>query len=303
MNAQRAYPSRIRREPDWQDRQDPVVYSGNLEDAPVHTELIRRFERDGYLVMPQLFNSEEIAVFRRELDRIREAPEVKSSEKTVMEPESRSVRSVFYIHRDNELFSRVARDKRIAGVARHILGGDLYIHQSRLNFKPGFTGKEFYWHSDFETWHIEDGMPNMRALSCSILLTENSSCNGPLMLIPGSHRHFIHCVGQTPENHYQQSLKKQEYGVPDRDSLSELVDRYGIDTATGPAGTVVFFDCNIMHGSNGNITPSPRSNLFFVYNHVDNALRSSLREHAPRPNFIAERERITRLDIQPERYL
>lgn len=303
MNAQRAYPSRILKEPNWQDRQDPVVYSDDPESAPLRPELIRRFERDGYLVMPQLFNPEELGVFRRELDRLREDPEVKSSEKTVREPESRSVRSVFYIHRDNELFSRVARDKRIAGVARYILGGDLYIHQSRLNFKPGFTGKEFYWHSDFETWHIEDGMPRMRALSCSVLLTDNASYNGPLMLIPGSHRHFIHCVGETPENHYQQSLRKQEYGVPDRKSLGELVSRYGIDTAVGPAGTVVFFDCNIMHGSNGNITPDPRSNLFFVYNHVDNALQASLREHAPRPNFIAEKEEFTRLDIRTEQYV
>src|SRR3546814_10756649 len=46
---------------------------------------------------------------------------------------------------------------------------------SRLNYKPGFKGKEFYWHSDFETWHVEDGMPQMRALSMSILLAENRS--------------------------------------------------------------------------------------------------------------------------------
>ena len=53
-------------------------------------------------------------------------------------------------------------------IAEQILGSQVYIHQSRVNLKPGFKGKEFYWHSDFETWHIEDGMPRMRALSCSI---------------------------------------------------------------------------------------------------------------------------------------
>ena len=58
---------------------------------------------------------------------------------------------MFAIHKDNELFARVAADERTAGIARFILGGDLYVHQSRMNFKPGFTGKEFYWHSDFET--------------------------------------------------------------------------------------------------------------------------------------------------------
>ncbi|MFC6670362.1 phytanoyl-CoA dioxygenase family protein [Marinobacterium aestuariivivens] len=184
-------------------------------------------------------------------------------------------------------------------MARFILGGDIYIHQSRMNFKPGFNGKEFYWHSDFETWHVEDGMPRMRALSCSILLTDNDINNGPLMLVPGSHRHYITCVGETPENHYQHSLRKQEYGVPDHNSLSELVSRYGIDTATGPAGSVVFFDCNTMHGSNSNITPAPRSNLFFVYNQVGNSLQDPYCHQAPRPGFIADRGPVAPLAIAP----
>src|SRR3546814_8501331 len=84
--------------------------------------------------------------------------------------------------------ARLAADDRLAGVARFLLGDDVYVHQSRLNYKPGFVGKEFYWHSDFETWHVEDGMPQMRALSMSILLAPNTVLNGPLMIIPGSHR-------------------------------------------------------------------------------------------------------------------
>ena len=53
---------------------------------------------------------------------------------------------------------------------------------------------------------------------------------------------------------------------------------------------MVFFDCNTMHGSNGNITPSARSNLFYVYNHVDNAVQAPFCEQKPRPAFVAERE-------------
>src|SRR3546814_15569199 len=100
------------------------------------------------------------------------------------------------------------------------------------------------WSSDvcssdlFETWHIEDGMPRMRCLSCSILLTDNEPHNGPLMLMPGSHKHYVRCVGATPENHYEKSLRKQEFGVPDQNSLSELASRSGIDTAPVPARPV-----------------------------------------------------------------
>jgi len=170
------------------------------------------------------------------------------------------------------------------------------VHQSRLNYKPGFRGKEFYWHSDFETWHVEDGMPRMRALSVSISLTDNTPLNGPLMLIPGSHHHYVRCVGETPEEHFRRSLRKQEYGVPDDALLCKLYEKSGAEAVTGPAGTTVFFDCNTMHGSNGNITPLPRSNVFIVYNSVSNALEAPFGPAKPRPSFLAEREHLAPIE-------
>ncbi|MCG2605649.1 MAG: ectoine hydroxylase, partial [Achromobacter sp.] len=201
-----------------------------------------------------------------------------------------AVRSVFKVHAQSRLFGRLAADARLAQVARFLLGDDVYIHQTRMNYKPGFKGKEFYWHSDFETWHVEDGMPSMRALSCSVLLTENNDCNGPLMLVPGSHRQFISCVGETPNDHYKQSLKKQEYGVPDPVSLQLLVEQGGIRTMTAKAGSVVFFDCNTMHGSNSNISPWPRANVFMVYNSMENTLEPPKYGLTPRPEHIATRK-------------
>jgi ectoine hydroxylase len=129
----------------------------------------------------------------------------------------------------------------------------------------------------------------MRALSVSIALTENLPFNGALMLIPGSHRVYVACVGRTPDNHYKQSLKKQEYGVPDDGSLTTLADRGGIEMPTGPAGSAVFFDCNTMHGSGSNISPYPRSNVFLVFNSVENQLQDPFCGLPPRPEHIATR--------------
>ncbi len=296
------YPSREDEFANWLDRLDPVIYRDDPENAPISAEQVARFERDGYLVLPEVFSKEEVSVFKKELQRISQLPEVLEAPSAIKEPDSGALRSLFAIHRDNELFSRVARDERIAGIARFILGGDVYVHQSRLNLKPGFKGKEFYWHSDFETWHIEDGVPRMRMVSFSILLTDNHPYNGPLMLIPGSHKQYISCVGKTPDNHYQASLRKQDFGIPDEGSLSEMVERNGIDMATGPAGSVVIFDCNTLHGSNSNITPSPRSNLFYVYNSIENQPVEPFGKIAPRPEFVAERGPVEPLEIEPQQY-
>lgn len=297
------YPSRQHTHPRWQERLDPVAWRTDAQNAPLSAEQLSRFERDGFLVLPNVFSAAEVAHFKDELARMSEDPAVLESPTAIREPNSGALRSMFAIHRSNELFARVARDERTAGLVRYLLDGDIYVHQSRLNLKPGFKGQEFYWHSDFETWHTEDGLPRMRTISCSILLTDNHPWNGPLMLIPGSHRHYISCVGQTPENHYQQSLRRQEFGIPDEDSLREMVDRYGIEQATGPAGSIVLFDCNTLHGSGSNIAPSPRSNLFFVYNHVDNKPVEPFDGMPPRPEFVAERGPVEPLDIGPQQYL
>lgn len=110
------------------------------------------------------------------------------------------------------------------------------------------------------------------------------------MLVPGSHRQFISCVGETPNDHYKQSLKKQEYGVPDPVSLQLLVEQGGIRTMTAKAGSVVFFDCNTMHGSNSNISPWPRANVFMVYNSMENTLEPPKYGLTPRPEHIATRK-------------
>lgn len=284
------YPSRCRPQPERRPRLDPVVHSAWHPDAPLTRDQADRFDRDGYLVLENLFASDEITALQAETARLLADPSALEPETIVREPAANEVRSIFRIHQQSALIRRLAEDARLANVAQFLLGDRVYIHQSRLNYKPGFHGKEFYWHSDFETWHVEDGMPRMRALSMSVLLAENTPHNGPLMLIPGSHKTFLTCVGETPEDHYLSSLRKQEYGVPDDLSLAEMVEQHGIVAPTGPAGTVVIFDCNIMHGSNGNITPLPRANAFMVYNALTNRLQNPFGAPAPRPEFVATRD-------------
>lgn len=294
------YPSRNGREATLEERLDPVVYSEDLSKSPIDPELIKGYRQNGFMILDNIFSEEEIACFQRELHRLRGDKQLAERDETITEPASGEIRSVFCVHHISPVFQKMAADKRLADIARFILDDDVYVHQSRLNYKPGFRGKEFYWHSDFETWHVEDGMPRMRALSMSITLTENFVYNGPLMLIPRSHRDYAVCTGETPENHFKKSLKAQEYGVPDDAILSSWVEQHGIEVATGKPGSIIVFDCNTMHGSNGNITPAPRSNAFFVYNAMSNRVVEPFCNQQPRPEYIAAREHIE--PVEPRNY-
>ena len=287
-----AYQSRVDGETAILQRRDPVVYGDPRVEVRhgLTQHQLKSYQKNGFILLKGLFSEQEAASYLAEAQRLCADPALRGREEAIPEPGSSEVRSVFRVHSLNALYSGLAADARLVNIAQQILGSAVYIHQSRVNLKSGFFGKDFYWHSDFETWHVEDGMPRMRALSCTVLLSENNEFNGPLMIMPGSHMHYISCAGQTPPDHYKQSLKKQEYGIADPAALRLLADRGGIQSMKGPAGSVVFFDCNTMHGSNSNISPYPRANLFMVYNSVENRLTRPRGGLEPRPEFIAARE-------------
>ena len=285
------YPTRLERPTRSFERHDPVVHSEGSDrtDGPLSETELAQYERDGFLVFNNYLDQATVRQFREDLRAYEDDESILRSEGTITEPGKQEIRSIFGIHELSDRFDRLTRDPRILAMVRQLLGSEAYIHQSRINFKPGFHGKGFDWHSDFETWHAEDGMPRMRAVSFSIALTDNTPFNGPLMLIPGSHKTFVPCVGRTPEDNYQSSLKTQELGVPNNRDLAAMADDYGIKAPTGPAGSLIIFECNTLHASNANMSPWPRSNLFFVYNSVENQLQAPFCGNKPRPDFLGNR--------------
>ncbi|MGC5567400.1 ectoine hydroxylase [Streptomyces sp. FR-108] len=267
-------------------RQDPVVWSEPGAPGPIPAADLQGYERDGFLAVEQLIDDDEVALYRAELERMVTDPAVRADERSIIEPQSQEIRSVFEVHKTSEIFAQLVRDERVVGRARQILGSDVYVHQSRINVKPGFGASGFYWHSDFETWHAEDGLPNMRTVSVSIALTENYDTNGGLMIMPGSHHTFLGCSGATPKDNYKKSLQMQDAGTPSDEALTKFASQHGIKLFTGRAGSATWFDCNCMHGSGDNITPFPRSNVFIVFNSVENAAVEPFAAPVRRPEFI-----------------
>src|SRR5206468_978652 len=271
------------------DRPDPTVW-GTEADGPIDAAALTSHDAKGYHVVEGLLSPAEVQGYWQELVRLSSDEQLKADERVITEKATGSVRSIFEVHKISELIAELVRDPRVLDRARQILGSDVYVHQSRVNYMPGFKGKGFYWHSDFETWHAEDGMPAPRAVSISIALTDNYPFNGGLMVMPGSQRTFVPCQGETPADHYKASLKEQEIGVPSQEHITKLAAEYGVDQFTGPAGSALMFDSNIMHGSGNNITPYPRSNIFIVFNSVENTLVEPFAAPEPRPTYIGSRD-------------
>lgn len=293
------FPTRLPEHRAMFPRPDSVVHSRKQDrwDGPLDEEALSRYERDGFLWFEGFFSRERIETFFDELAELATDEQLMNSDQVIKDSQSGELRSVFKMHEISERYDKLTRDPRILGMVRQLLGSDVYIHQSRINDKFGFQGSGFYWHSDFETWHAEDGMPRMRAVSASLMLTDNNEFNGPLMLIPGSHQHFVPCVGETPHDNWRTSLKGQRFGIPDQQALERLASQGGIQAPKGPAGSLLLFECNTLHASNRNISPWPRANLFFVYNSIENRLEDPYCGNEPRPEFLATRGHPPPLEI------
>lgn len=271
------------------DRKDPVVYGRpRWDENSLSLEQLEFFRQNGYLKIENVFTKEECQLLLEDFSRLERENRKGSREEFIYEPEGNDLRSIFSPHLFSPRFDRLTREERILKRVEQILGGMVYLMHSRVNIKPAFTGKAFDWHSDFETWHAEDGIPVPRIVTGWVMLTDNTDYNGPLLAIPGSHKTFIGCQGETPENNYKMSLRKQKIGVPSHEAVKREHKKGGTMALTGKAGTIVFHECNLLHASPDNISPTPRTNAMFVYNSVENApARRPFASKAFRPDFLS----------------
>ncbi|WP_375500145.1 phytanoyl-CoA dioxygenase family protein [uncultured Nostoc sp.] len=301
------YPTRlVNSQPELISRVDPVVWTDKRGQGPLTDEQLDFYEANGYLVIPQVFSSEEIDIYRQEMLDFKTNFEIKQQDvrvtetvKIATEPGTGALRSIYEAHTVTKLFARLSRDKRLVEPSRQILNDEVYIHQSRINFQQGYVGQGFYWHQGFETWHSEDGMPKMRALTCMVFLDKNLAQNGALMVVPGSHKNFIPCMGKTPEKPWEQSLSQSKYTIaPDQSMLAEVINQHGIEYCSGEPGTLVVLDCNVLHGSHSNISPWSRLNVLYVYNSIENSLGYPYEGLTYRPEHLATRNSISPIVLE-----
>ena len=160
-----------------------------------------------------------------------------------------------------------------------LFGEKLYMHQFKINAKAKFDGDVWQWHQDYGTWARDDGMPEAKAMNISVFLDEVFTFNGPLMLIPKSHKHGVLAAG------HDKATTSYPLWTLDHATVEKLVDEGGLVVPTGKPGGVLMFHGNLVHGSAGNITPFSRKIVYLTLNAVSNHIRKPTR-----PEWIAHQD-------------
>jgi ectoine hydroxylase len=237
-------------------------------------EQLKDFDELGYLFLPDCFSEEEVAALRQEAEAI-----YKSDRQEVWREKSGAPRTAFAAHTYNEAFRLLGAHPRLIEPLEQLFGEKVYMHQFKINAKSAFDGEVWQWHQDYGTWARDDGMPEPRAMNISVFLDEVMPINGPLMLVPKSHK-----AGVLPAGHDKQTTSYPLWTL-DQETVTRLVEDGGIVAPTGKPGAVLMFHGNLVHGSSGNITPYARKIVYLTLCAVSNHIRKPTR-----PDWIAHRD-------------
>ena len=235
---------------------------------------IEEYNERGYLFIPNCFTSEEAKLLKREANLV-----YALDRKEVWRENSGVARTAFAAHRYNEGFRRLGAHPRLINPVMQLLGGPAYIHQYKVNAKAAFDGDIWQWHQDYGTWRRDDDMPEPRAMNIAVYLDDVTAANGPLLLIPGSHKQGVLEAGH--------DLESTSYPLwtLDRQTVTQLAQRGGCEAPVGLAGSVLMFSSLLVHASPPNISPFDRTIVYLSLCHVDNHIRKFQREE-----WIAHRD-------------
>jgi ectoine hydroxylase len=253
------------------------------------------FNENGFLLIPECFSLAEVRRLSAELPALL----CEESQRRIVEKEGEVVRSIYGSHTRSDIFRRLSCHPRIVEPVCQILNSDVYVYQFKINIKSAFSGDLWDWHQDFIFWQKEDGVPSDRMINAAIFIDEVNEFNGPMFLIPGSHREGTleipaRKVSSVDGNSvYKNSLSwvsnltaDIKYSVG-REVVSQLVARFGIVASKGASGSVLFFHSKLVHASPNNISPFDRVITFVTYNSTSYIPVTSGRR---RPDFLCSRD-------------
>ncbi len=197
----------------------------------------------------------------------------------------RIVRAVYATHQRQPEFANLVRDPRLLVPANQLLENDVYVYQFKINAKAAFGGERWHWHQDFLAWKTADQLPAPKLVNVAVFLDEVNEFNGPVIYVPGSHADgLLRDSKREGEQRSKQHVDPYDIALTD-EQMTALVHRNGLRSPKGPAGTMLFFHPELVHGSTHNMSPFPRTLLIVTYNDVTN-----LPLGPPRPAYVVGRD-------------
>ena len=251
----------------------------------------KAYARDGYIVLPSVFDASETAAMAAESDRLVDwlvnaslaTGEVSPRIDLRHRPEGAVLLKVQPLADVSPLLKQVSEDDRLLQPMRDLLGCEPLMLEEKLNGKELLdcdlgdlpvrsSSDAFPFHTDYHYFYL-DGYPP-ETLSSAIAIDACTRENGALRVVPGSHLQEWPLASTWPP-------------YLDEASFPESEQVY----LECPAGTVVLFHSKLAHASSPNTTTEPRRLLIYSHYPETYAVEPDARNRPLREQSAAHEER------------
>jgi phytanoyl-CoA hydroxylase len=217
------------------------------------------YDRDGFIVVPDIFSAEEIAELRRVTDEFVAASATLTANDSIYdleethsadEPRVRRLKAPHAIH---PIYMRASRNPKVVELLTD-LWGSLRYDTGKLNMKSAGYGAPIEWHQDWAFYpHTNEDLA-----AVGIMIDDVDMENGPMMVVPGSHKGPIH-DHHGPDGRFCGAIDTDKSDI----DLSRAVP------CLGKAGSITIHHVRAVHGSATNFSGRSRRFLLFQYRAAD----------------------------------
>ncbi len=239
-----------------------------------------KFLLDGVILQENILSESVVANILTEIEIFTKT----SSTEVVTEDGSNIPRGAHGLHFSKGLLGEVVSDSFILGGVQQLLGNDVYIHQSKVNFKHAFAGESWPWHQDMIYWENGDGIKFPNLVNVAILLDDVTQFNGPLFFVKGSHIFGNLCAADQLSTDWKKDVSAKLPYTVSNETLKKLSKTLSFAAGTGGKGSLLWFHPQIVHASTANLSPFNRTLYLLTYNSCSNV--PTLFQ---RPSFLCSR--------------
>ena len=219
-----------------------------------------QYREDGYVVVEDVLDADTLATLRAVTERIVATAAGVAANTDILDlesshcPESPRVRRIKRPHLAHPFYRELAADPRITALLKPLLGEHIRLRAGgKVNMKSASYGAPVEWHQDWAFYpHTNESV-----LAVGILLDAMEADNGPLLVLPGSHR------GPVYDHHSHGAF------CGAIDVAASGLDVSGARTLAAGAGAVTIHHARLIHGSMLNRSDRQRRVLFYEYAAAD----------------------------------
>lgn len=226
-----------------------------MSTGPLTNPQVSRYHEEGYLLVPALFDAEEIDLLR---GAAREDHELDKRSYGRADGEGGTVRLSLWNHPGDGIYGMFARCARVVSTSEQLLGGEVYHYHSKMIMKDAKVGGAWAWHQDYGYWYYNAVLQPL-LLSVMIAVDPSRRENGCLQVLKGSHH----------AGRIDHVLTGEQAGA-DLERVEELRARLPLVYCEMAPGDALYFHCNLLHRSDQNRSDAPRWSMICCYNAARN---------------------------------